>query len=46
VIVNPKGDSLPDLPPSVLAVLAGSQAVFLGGKAFSTFVEPLLKKLG
>jgi hypothetical protein len=45
VIANPKGASLPDMPPSVLAVLAGSQAVYLGGKAFSTFVQPLLKKL-
>ena len=44
VMANPHVDSLPDLSPSVLAALGGSQAVYLGSKAFSTFLQPLLKK--
>jgi len=44
VINNPQQDSLPDLPMSVVAALGGSHAVYLGSKAFSTFVKPLLKK--
>ncbi|HEX3526397.1 MAG TPA: hypothetical protein VH988_04960 [Thermoanaerobaculia bacterium] len=44
VITNPQQNSLPDLPMSVVAALGGSHAVYLGSKAFSTFVKPLLKK--
>jgi hypothetical protein len=44
VVANPHRDSLPDLPPSVVAALGGSQAVYLGGKALSAFLQPLLKK--
>lgn len=44
VFQNPNRNSLPDLPPEVVAVLAGSQAIYLGGKAWSRF-RPLLKKL-
>lgn len=45
VFVNPRQDSLPSLPPGVIAALGGSQAVYLGGKAFTAFIQPLLKKL-
>jgi hypothetical protein len=45
VLVNPHGNSLPDLPMSVVAVLGGSHAVYLGSKAFSAFLQPLLKNL-
>jgi hypothetical protein len=41
---NPRTDSLPAISPQVLAILAGSQAVYLGGKALSVYL-PLLKKL-
>lgn len=44
VIANPHRDSLPDLPQSVVGVFGGSHAVYLGGKAFSSFIQPLLKK--
>src|SRR5262245_6782415 len=44
VIQNPNSNSLPALPPEMLVVLGGSQAVYLGGKAWSAFV-PLIKKL-
>jgi hypothetical protein len=44
-LVDPSRDSLPDLPASVLVALGGSQAVYLGGKAFTTFSKPPLKKL-
>lgn len=45
VLVNPRQDSLPSLPPEVIAALGGSQVVYLGGKAFTAFIQPLLKKL-
>ncbi len=45
VYVNPSQDSLPSLPPGVIAALGGSQAVYLGGKAFTTFIQPLFKNL-
>jgi hypothetical protein len=41
---NPGAASLPTVSPTVLAALAGSHAVYLGGKALSTYL-PLLKKL-
>jgi hypothetical protein len=43
VYVNPSQDSLPSLPPGVIAALGGSQAAYLGGKAFTTFIQPLFK---
>jgi hypothetical protein len=45
VLVNPSQDSLPDLPPGVIAALGGSHLTYLGGKAFTTFIQPLLKNL-
>jgi hypothetical protein len=45
VIVSPVRGSLPDIPANVLAVLGGSHATYLGSKAFTTFVQPLLKNL-
>jgi hypothetical protein len=44
VVADPHRDSLPDLPQSVVAALGGSHAVYLGGKALSAFIQPLLKK--
>lgn len=44
VAVNPDQSSLPALPQSVIAALGGSHAVYLGGKAMTTFLQPLLKK--
>jgi hypothetical protein len=44
VYVSPQRDSLPILPQGVVAALGGSQAVYLGGKALSAFVKPLLKR--
>jgi hypothetical protein len=41
---NPGAASLPSISPVVLAALAGSHAVYLGGKAVSLYL-PLLKKL-
>ena len=43
VIQNPHRDSLPDLPVEFVAVLGGSQAIYIGGKAWSRF-GPLFKK--
>jgi hypothetical protein len=43
VVVNPSQDSLPALPRGVVAALGGSHAVYLGGKALTTFIQPLLK---
>ena len=43
VYVNPSQDSLPPLPPGVIAALGGSQAVYLGGKAFTAFIQPWFK---
>lgn len=33
VIDNPTVNSLPELPPTLVAILGGSQAIYLGGKA-------------
>ncbi len=40
---NPSAGALPAIPQSVLAALAGSQAVYLGGKALSTYLSVLRK---
>ena len=45
VFTSPSQASLPSLPPGVVAALGGSQMVYLGGKAFSRFIQPLLKNL-
>jgi hypothetical protein len=45
VISHPTAGALPTLPQGVVAALGGSQAFYLGGKAFTTYVEPILKKL-
>ncbi|HEX4960542.1 MAG TPA: hypothetical protein VF173_06865 [Thermoanaerobaculia bacterium] len=45
VVVNPHLDSLPSLPAGVIAALGGSHAVYLGGKAFTSFIQPLFKNL-
>jgi len=37
--------TLPPLPSSVVAALGGSQAVYLAGKAFAAYIQPLLKHL-
>jgi hypothetical protein len=44
ILVNPQRDSLPDLPQGVVAALGGSQAVYLAGKAISTYIQPLHRK--
>ena len=43
VFTNPGQASLPSLPAGVVAALGGSQLVYLGGKIFSRFIQPLLK---
>jgi hypothetical protein len=43
VIANPRQDSLPPMPLTVVVALGGSHAVYLGGKAVSTYIQPLLK---
>ena len=45
VLADPGRGSLPSLPPGVVAALGGSQAVYLGGKIFTTYIRPLLKGL-
>jgi hypothetical protein len=45
VLADPRQSSLPTLPTSVIAALGGSHAVYLGGKAFTAFIQPLLKNL-
>ena len=40
VIAHPRQDSLPHLPLGVVAALGGSQAVYLGGKIVSAYVQP------
>ena len=45
VMVNPKVDSLPDIPMSAIVALGVSHVSYLGGKAFSAFLGPLLKNL-
>lgn len=44
VVVDPRRDALPSLPMSVIVALGGSQVVYLGGKAMSAYIQPLLKK--
>jgi hypothetical protein len=41
VIANPRQDSLPHLPLSIVVALGGSQAVYLGGKMVSAYIQPL-----
>jgi uncharacterized BrkB/YihY/UPF0761 family membrane protein len=43
VIANPRQDALPSLPPGVVAAVGGSQAMYLAGKIFTTYIRPLLK---
>ena len=43
VLAHRRLDSLPSLPQSVVALLGGSQAAYLGGKAFTAFIQPLFK---
>lgn len=45
VAVNPSQGSIPSLPPAMIAVFGGSQAVYLAGKAIDAFIQPLLKNL-
>jgi hypothetical protein len=45
VIAHPNRDALPDLAPGIVAALGGSHAVYLGGKAISVYLKPLLKRL-
>ncbi|HVT60821.1 MAG TPA: OpgC domain-containing protein [Thermoanaerobaculia bacterium] len=45
VIVSPRWNALPRPPGGVIAVLGGSQAVYLAAKALSFFIQPLLKNL-
>ncbi|SRR5258708_38088911 len=35
VIDNPSAKSLPEMPPALVAILGGSHAIYLGGKARS-----------
>jgi hypothetical protein len=42
-LATPRPQALPTLPNSVIAVLGGSHAVYLGGKTLSTFIQPLLR---
>ena len=44
IIVNTQRDSLPGLPQGVVAALGGSQALYLGGKALSAYIQPLHRK--
>jgi hypothetical protein len=43
VLAHPRLGALPPLPQSVVALLGGSQAAYLGGKAFTAFIQPLFK---
>jgi hypothetical protein len=43
VMKNPAAPSLPAPPQALLAALAGSQAVYLGGKAIAAYL-PMLRK--
>jgi len=45
VLADPRQDSLPTLPQGAIAMLGGSQAAYLGGKAFTAFIQPLLRNL-
>lgn len=38
VLKNPSAETLPALPEGALTVLAGSQAIYLGGKVLSTYL--------
>ena len=42
VAANPNVNSLPTLPDWVVPALAGSQAVYLGGKTYAMVIRPLL----
>ncbi|HXO40722.1 MAG TPA: hypothetical protein VN999_04675 [Thermoanaerobaculia bacterium] len=41
VIAHPRQDSLPHLPLGVVVALGGSQAVYVGGKMVSAYIQPL-----
>jgi hypothetical protein len=41
IIVNPRQDSLPDIPQNVVAALGGSQLMYLAGKALAAYIQPL-----
>jgi hypothetical protein len=43
VVAHPDAASLPQVSDEVVATLGGSQALYLGGKAVSTWVLPLLR---
>jgi hypothetical protein len=43
VIANPRQDSLPHLALGVVVALGVSQAVYLGGKAVSAYIQPLFR---
>jgi hypothetical protein len=45
VLAHPRLDALPSLPQSVVAMLGGSQVAYLGGKAFTAFIQPFLNNL-
>lgn len=40
VIGNPHLQALPDVPSQILALFGGSQALYLGGKAYARFAAP------
>lgn len=44
VLANPRQDSLPTMPTSVVIALGASHAAYLGGKVVSAYIQPLLKK--
>ena len=44
VMVNPHVNTLPEIPSSVLVALGGSHAAYLGGKAYTSWIQPLLRK--
>lgn len=46
VLHDPTASSLPPVPQSMLAIVAGSQGVYLGGKALATYVPMLKKRIG
>jgi hypothetical protein len=46
LIVNPQQTSLPPIPQNVITALGGSQAVYLAGKAISTYIQPLHRNSG
>ena len=44
VLADPRQESLPTLPASVVIALGASHAAYLGGKVVSAYIQPLLKK--